>query len=208
MKRAAVLVLACLLLASCEQKVAVVTPEIEANMIADLRGGRANLDCWITCSGTWGSNLSELKRRYATQEWRQLATLVMQIGFQEDLAYYYLGRSAEGLGAPESALRYYRIAGALGTGADRRFRCNSVGLDLCNGLSFPRDLYPRMQVVQREIPGNRRFAQQGTQKPQAVTSATTGPAASAAPNTRTAAAASPASAGPDEGWIDPPPVTR
>jgi hypothetical protein len=207
MKRAVVLILAGLLLASCEQRVAVMTPEIEANMVTDLRAGRANLDCWITCSGTWGGKLSELNRLYATQNWRLLATTVMQIGFQEDLAYYYLGRSAEGLGAPEAALRYYRIAGALGTGSDRRFRCTSVGFDLCNGLSFPRDLYPRMQVVQSEISGSRRFAQQA---PLRAPSAAPGvsPSSAPAPKAKTAAATPSAAGVTDEGWIDPPPVTR
>ena len=211
MKSMATLLLTGLLLVGCGQKVAVVTPEIEAQMLSDLRAGRANLDCWFACAATWGGDLSELNVRYTTEDWTHLATLVMQIGFQEDLAYFYLGRAAEGLGAPEAAVRYYRIAGALATGSESRYKCNGAGLNLCNGLSFPSDLYPRIQIAENAVYRANPRVHRPMAKPKvasatshATASSTASPAAKPGGSDVVPASAS----GGDEAWIDPPPVTH
>jgi len=209
MKRAAITILVCMLLTACGEQVAVVTPEMQAAMMSQLRSGQADLDCWIACSGTWGGDLSELNKRYIVGDWTGLGTLVMQIGFQSDLAYYYLGRSAEGLGAPEAALRYYRISGALATGADRRYKCFGV-FNLCNGLSFPQDLYPRIQVVENEINRSRPVvARKPAPKPKPTIASASNNASPSAPAKQPAPTVAPASApAQDEAWIDPPPVTH
>jgi hypothetical protein len=192
MRHSALIALVSALLAACSQNMPVLTSQAESKMIANLREGRAGLECGAACSGTWEQSLSALNRRYVIGDWRQLATLVMQIGYQNDLAYYYLGRSAEGVGAFPAALKYYRTAGHLTTGSDSRFKCNSGGHDLCNGLNFPRDLSSSIRIVQRHVSSG---------KPSTPDS----PRSVEAPAGGVVSASGPAQA---EQWIDPPPATR
>lgn len=166
------------LVAGCSSTVTNMTPEVEAQLIARVTSGQAYLDCGLGCAGTWGGALGDLRARYARQDWRALASKVMEIGFQNDLAYFYLGRAAEGMGADEAALTYYRTSGSLATGPSGRYRCRG---DLCNGIVLPQDLYPRIAQVQANI------QRKQPRRPVA----------------RPAAPAAPA----DE-WITPPPVTR
>ncbi len=151
MRHAAVVVLVSALLTACSDKVSAPTPDIEASLITKLRDGHADLKCAAACSGTWSASLAALNQLYTAGDWRHLATQVMSIGYQNDLGYYYLGRSAEGLGAPRSALIYYRKAGAVAARPDSQFKRDAGGQDICNGLRFPRDLYPRIQAVRNEI---------------------------------------------------------
>ena len=180
------------MLTACSAKVPTMTPELQAQLIDSMRNGQAVLDCNLACAGTWGASLQELQLRYATQDWTGLGTLVMQIGFQNDLAYYYLGRASEGLGADAAALRYYQIAGAIATAPGVGHKCNSA-YNLCNGLRFPQALFPRIQTVS----ANLQRQQQPQQPPPLRTATRSAPQPVAAP----ARAA-------DENWITPPPVTR
>lgn len=168
-------------LASCSAKIPTMTPEIQAQLLQSMRNGNAVLDCNLACAGTWGGNLQELRYRYGTQDWVGLATLVMAIGYQNDLAYFYLGRASEGLGADAAALKYYRIAGAIATGPTMAHKCNST-YNLCNGLRFPQDIVARMQIASANL--------QRQQAPRARP-------------------VQPVQARPaDENWITPPPTTR
>ena len=105
--RIAVIVLAGSLLGACSPKITtpVLTPvlssETQANMIANLRDGRVDLRCGAACAEMWRANLLTLSDRYVAKDWLHLGMLVMQIGYQNDLAYYYLGQSAESLGSPK-----------------------------------------------------------------------------------------------------------
>jgi hypothetical protein len=192
MRNVAVIALMSVLVAACSPNMPVLTLQTEANMIANLREGRAGLQCGSACSGTWDRSLSALNRRYVARDWRELAALVMQIGYQNDLAYYYLGRSAEGLGAFAAALKYYRTAGHLVTGSDSGLKCNSGGHDLCNGLNFPHDLYASIRIVERHVSSGKPSI---PDSPQAVEASAGGVGSTPGP-------------APAEKWIDPPPVTR
>ena len=203
--RVAVIVLAGSLLGACSPRITtpVLTPvlssETEANMIANLRDGRVDLRCGAACAETWRANLLTLNNRYVAKDWLHLGALVMQIGYQNDLAYYYLGQSAEGLGSPKAALKFYRIAGALASRNDPQFKCNSGGHDFCNGISLPRDLDLAMRTAQKhDVPQTH----MSTRKPPAILSGSY-PAQTPAevvvplpPLER------------DEAWIEPPPVTQ
>jgi hypothetical protein len=190
MRQAAVAVLVSALLAACSTKMSAPPPEIEASLITELRDGHADLTCGAACSGNWTASVAGLNRLYAAGDWRHLASQVMWIGYQNDLGYYYLGRSGEGLGAPRSALIYYRKAGAVTAGPDPQLKCNAGGHDACNGLSFPRDLYPRIQAVRNEIAHETARAHPAAQR-----SAPTG-----VPVERVFRA--------DEPWIDPPAIVQ
>jgi hypothetical protein len=203
--RAAVIVLAASLLGACSPRITtpVLTPvlssETEANMIANLRDGRVDLRCGAACAETWRANLLTLNDRYVAKDWLHLGTLVMQIGYQNDLAYYYLGQSAEGLGSPKAALKFYRIAGALAGRTDPQFKCNSRSPAFCNGISLPRDLYLPMQTAEKhDLPQ----ARVSTRKPTAIA---TGSNLAQKPSEVVVPVPVPAQ---DETWIEPPPVTQ
>jgi hypothetical protein len=186
----------------------------EAQTAEQFNRGEVVLDCQVACAGNWKANRPELLRRYIAQNWSGLADLVVQTGYQEDLAYFYLGRAAEGLGQNEAALSYYRVAGALATGADPSRRCNGTA-DSCDGFTLPRDIYAHIQIVRAaEGKGRPVVARRSPSRPkpgQPAPIEVTG-APLATPPTPPAQPVPPAQPAPppaqSETWIDPPPVTR
>jgi hypothetical protein len=203
--RIAVIVLAGSSLGACSPRITtpVLTPvlssETEANMIANLRDGRVDLRCGAACAEMWRANLLTLNDRYVAKDWLHLGTLLIQIGYQNDLAYYYLGQSAEGLGSPKAALKFYRIAGALASQPDPQLKCNSGGPAFCNGISLPRDLYLPMQPAEKhDLPP----ARVSIRRPTAIATA------SNPPQTPTEVDVPVSVPAQDETWIEPPPATQ
>jgi hypothetical protein len=167
----------------------------------------------------WALHRPEALRRYQIGDWAGLGTLVMQIGWQDDLSYFYLGRAAEGMGAYQASRKYYQIAVAL---AEMDAACHSVLYNNCDGFSFPTDIYPRLQFVEAAIAQSEAAA------------ASPPPIASAAPPETPVRSASrvrhatqppkfgepmparspsqpikaPSAASEEDQWVRPPPITR
>ncbi|MCC8997540.1 MAG: hypothetical protein LM517_10955 [Nitrosomonas sp.] len=55
------------------------------------------------CRGKFGTNLQDIHQSYLLEGWHDLSTKVLEIGFNQDLAYFYLGRAAEGIGEFKAA---------------------------------------------------------------------------------------------------------
>ncbi len=146
---------ACLLacLAACAQPVSAPAPVSTQAVLSDdealnqLRTGKVVLDCGPSCAPKWSGSLAELQTHYNAEEWRDLALLVIHTNYSQDLAYFYLGRAAEGLGARSSALAYYGTARGLATGADNSAKCGSTPQG-CNGLSLLTETLTRTQIVE------------------------------------------------------------
>lgn len=85
----------------------------------------------------------KMKVFYLAKDWDSLAKTVIEGNFHTDKDYFYLGRSAEGLGFYVAAKRYYAKAISA-------FKCNKLFLsdDPCDGFSFPRDIDVRMDALQ------------------------------------------------------------
>jgi len=81
---------------------------------------------------------------HARGAWKNLAEKVLEIGFENDLAYYYLGRAAEGLGHYKGAIIYYN----LGKGDVQQ--CDGL-FNNCNDFEFPRDINARLRDVENKI---------------------------------------------------------
>ncbi len=193
MKRAVVVAFMGILLTGCADKIPVMTPEIQAQLIDSIKSGNAVLDCDIACSWAYiHKGHIDLAVLDTAGNWQGLGTRTLQIGYQSDITYFYLGRAAEGMGANEAALRYYRVAGALAVG-DNSHRCGGIDVNLCNGVSLPQDIYPRMAAVQADIE-RRELALH--------------PAPAAPTKKKKAAAPVPKTAEADNSWITPPPITR
>jgi hypothetical protein len=126
-------------LAGCANKYETLTPEIQAKMMDDLKAGRLVLDCGAKCSFTWIAKVDSIHTYDTAERWPELAQTVMQVGYGQDLAYYYLGQAAQGLGYHEAAITYYKWAYALNTGQDATLHCTSLASethDPCQGVDL------------------------------------------------------------------------
>jgi hypothetical protein len=126
-----------------------VTPEARN----EFAGGSVILNCQLSCSLSWILARPQLSLLYAQQQWQPLADKVVQIGYVNDLEYFYLGRAAEGLGYYDAALKYYRISGGASTsgGPNSALHCRTQLSNNCDGINLPADLYPRIASVQAAI---------------------------------------------------------
>src|ERR1700730_5164346 len=120
-----------LVLTSC----AVRTPEVPIDeMLRRLQTGEPMLDCRLACLYAWQANRPTALILNETRRWQELAVLVMQTGYTDDLTYFYLGRAAEGLGYRETAKTYYQISARLSAAG---LACVKENPDLCNGQRLP-----------------------------------------------------------------------
>ena len=102
--------------------------------------GEVRLQCGLGCSGKWGANIRAAKHMHDNGLWKDLIAVVTNIGFSEDLTYYYLGRAAEGEGYKDAAIEYYKQALAAK-------KCGK-NVRLCGEFVFPRDIEYRLSIVQ------------------------------------------------------------
>ncbi len=120
-----------LLCGGCAAKVAAIDNSNVDALVNQFVDGKAQLDCELPCAGTFGANRQAMLAMYQAGNWSKLAKLVMSIGFNEDLSWFYLGRSAEGLGLGDTAVEYYTKA------LETPSRC---GANSCDGFVFPDDI--------------------------------------------------------------------
>jgi tetratricopeptide (TPR) repeat protein len=105
-----------------------ITPEISSSIMDDLKHGRTNLDCDNLCALSFINKQSDLYALDMAENWKDLAIAVARIGHGEDLAYYYLGQAAQGLGYHEAAIKYYAQAAAIATDhAKNKLQCAAEG---------------------------------------------------------------------------------
>ncbi|MHB8137996.1 MAG: retropepsin-like aspartic protease family protein [Smithellaceae bacterium] len=122
-----------------------IAPEMEKTYLDAFGRGDVRLDCTsISCAGLMGSNRRRMLKLYNSERWSELALIVIKVRFSEDLTYYYLGRSAEGIGKPNAAIIYYKLA-------LQSFKCNGV-INNCDGFSFPQDIRVRLSNIAAEKP--------------------------------------------------------
>lgn len=107
------------------------------DVLQELNAGTLRLQCETTCFVHWRSQSRHLKSLHDNRVWADLAHEVAKTDYSSDLSYYYLGRAAEGLGHPEAAVIYYRLA------LSQLHRCEGWLSD-CDGFDFPRDIRVRM----------------------------------------------------------------
>jgi hypothetical protein len=133
----------CLALAGCVEHPALSS----ADAMALLASGRQVLTCRERCLAEWKHAEPQAVQLNAAARWTDLAMLVLQTGYEDDLSLYYLGRAAEGLGYPASASSYYRQSSRLsGTAAS----CQNLSR-MCGGVALPRAALLREAVVTREF---------------------------------------------------------
>lgn len=115
------------------------------------RSGSSRLSCeGFACAGRLGSNRQKMKGDYETMMWVELAARVLDVGFRNDLVYFYLGRASEGIGDLPQALIYYNLAIN-----PKQFgiRCDFL-INNCDGIVLPRDASDRRSLVTAAIQQN------------------------------------------------------
>ena len=165
------------------------------------------LECGAPCRNAWRTNRTTALVMNEARQWRDLAVLVMQIGYTNDLTYYYLGRAAEGLGFGDAAKTYYQISVRLTSAG---ITCAADGANYCNGQIFPAAAEvelaqltapppapPERAAKTRSAQHQRRPPTKPTSPPASVSARTTAPATSGA-------ASEPQAASPD--FAAPPPI--
>jgi len=102
--------------------------------LEDFKRGDAQLKC-ESCGFKFGANKDGLKTSYQKGQWEVLAREVLEIGYRQDISWFYLGAAAEGMGLIAPARRYYQQAANLARQADTH--CKGAIADLCNGIRLP-----------------------------------------------------------------------
>lgn len=149
MIRNGIFVLIIIILSACGvPKHAVVTPELHNRFIEDLKAGNLNLTCEsVECTFSWIDKYDEMVSLYKSAQWTGLTDLVMQVGFPRDLAYYFLGRSAEGLGYSDSAMKYYQKSMSLYSDSVHSHHCREFQQG-CGGVDLASVLPQRIASIQ------------------------------------------------------------
>jgi hypothetical protein len=107
--------------------------------IKSLEGGNTRLNCQLSCAFSFGLSNKKLRQLHDTNNWDELIFEVVNIGFERDLSYYYLGRAFEGKGNLDAAEKYYKLGLATN-------KCNG---NSCSGFQFPDEINKRLVGLQR-----------------------------------------------------------
>lgn len=115
-----------LCLASCAGRRAMPATSAQAATIAALQAGDIHLPCGRGCAAQWKQQAPALRQLDAEEKWEELAARVRDIGYGSDVAFYYLGQCAQGLGFHQAAIGYYTRALAVAGGNAGRGLLNAV----------------------------------------------------------------------------------
>jgi hypothetical protein len=191
-------------------------PEVTTDeVLRRLQAGEPMIDCRPACIDAWRARRATALVLNETRNWSELAVLVMQTGYTDDLTYFYLGRAAEGLGYREAAKTYYQISARLSAAG---LACIKENPDFCNGQRLPAAAEARLAELTTPPPAPPPKAHPRRQRPRHQARATpsrrakpafVAPARATAPaptGTTVEPGASGKATGPD--FAAPPPVRR
>jgi hypothetical protein len=136
-----------LFLIACTPKYGNVTPELRTQFLTELQAGKTTLTCVSSCHWSWLQNFNQMMTLHNAGQWESLAVLVMQIGHEMDLAYYFLGRAAEGFGYSHAAISYYQVSAYLTGDSNKLHHCREWQFG-CGGIDLASVLAIRLTAVQ------------------------------------------------------------
>jgi hypothetical protein len=90
--------------------------------------GKVSLECGPACEERFAEEEPELRLFHDRRQWSELARGVAKIGYGSDLAYYYLGRAAEGLNSDANRSYYAKSTASTQKCSGSKFGCG--GLDV------------------------------------------------------------------------------
>lgn len=115
--------------------------------LQDFAIGKAELITpgWTTgASAAWtaGTHTEQNLELHANEQWETLARVVLNDNYGDDLRWYFLGRSAEGLGLCDTALLYYENSREK----SQKFASRCLG-GVC-GIDLPEALLDRLNAIE------------------------------------------------------------
>ena len=125
-----------------------------AAALSAFRAGNARLGCPAgeNCLFTWISTRPAATRLMQAQRWEDLADVVLAANYDQDLAWFYLGLAASGLGYQDVARSYL----------DRSVQRTIIGgfqtclPNLCDGINLPADARTLMASLPADVEPVRR----------------------------------------------------
>jgi hypothetical protein len=95
-------------LTACSTSGTVITGNPGVSRMEAFSKGNIKLTCVsMGCAFTSGNSQPDMEKLSQQERWTELANMIMDLGFGNIHAYYYLGRAAEGLNYLEAAKTYY-----------------------------------------------------------------------------------------------------
>jgi hypothetical protein len=153
-------------LSACAMQNAGVSEDVLMNQF---QSGTAVLSCTGNCELAWQKQRPNALAMFNASQWRNLAVLVMRVGYGNDLSYYYLGRAAQALGYLHAAQNYYRDSeaqsatalacarggsvtqGLQALGSQLLNRPGSAAGNACDGFTLPDNAEASLQIVTAEL---------------------------------------------------------
>ena len=132
------ILIGCIIQWSCAMQHEVVTPELRTQFMQDLKEGKLTLTCQLECDYSYNINFNRMIALMKSDQYAALAELVMQIGQEKDMAYFFLGYAASGLGYYEAALKYFNYSLSLYNDPIAFHHCwnESFGNLYCGGVDL------------------------------------------------------------------------
>ncbi|PWC56794.1 hypothetical protein TSO221_00725 [Azospirillum sp. TSO22-1] len=126
---------------ACSARIDEINTKNVDQIVDEFVSGKAELDCYLACATRFGSGQATMRNLHDAGRWDDLAKLVITIGYNQDISWYYLGRSAEGLGLHDAALTYYKRA------ISSEYKCLTFMLNVCSGLAVPETVNQRIAMI-------------------------------------------------------------
>ena len=109
------------------------------------KSGEAVLSC-ENCALSFSNRSEKMRTYFQQQSWEALAREVLDVGYVQDISWFYLGAAAEGLGLPH-AYQYFHQAVVLAK--QKETHCKGLLADLCNGIDLPRQAGEALTRLQK-----------------------------------------------------------
>ena len=116
------------------------------------KSANVNLPMGTLEAAEWTINRENAYNLLAAGKWRELADLVQRKGINNDLAWYYLGRAAEGVGDVELARKYYQRSLERTRSGKYSAGCQGKLMSMCDGFDFPDVAQARLASLQTAAP--------------------------------------------------------
>jgi S1-C subfamily serine protease len=149
-----VVVLGSFLLVGCASTAVDTTDQATVARYDAFGSGNVVLPMGTLEAADWTINRQNAYDLLAAGRWRELADLVQRKGINNDLAWYYLGRAAEGLQQAELARTYYQRSVDRTKSGKYSHRCQGKVISMCDGFDFPDVAQTRLSSLQAAAPAD------------------------------------------------------
>ncbi len=143
-----------LFLAGCASTVVDATDSATVARHDAFKSGNITLPMGTIEAADWTINRPAAYDLLAAGQWRELADLVQRKGINNDLAWYYLGRAAEGLGDVNLARTYYQRSLDRTNSDKYSASCRGKVMSMCDGFDFPDVAQARLASLQAAAPAD------------------------------------------------------